>query len=77
MRATAPGQKTAAGYMTIRNKSKQPERLVGRASREAPLHPRLFGEQHPESPVDDVVVVDHEQPQPRLRGRARGRHYGS
>jgi copper(I)-binding protein len=35
MRATAPGQKTAAGYMTIRNKSKQPERLVGGASEAA------------------------------------------
>lgn len=29
VRATAPGVKLAAGYMTIRNKSSQPERLVG------------------------------------------------
>jgi hypothetical protein len=29
IRATAPGQKTAAGYMTIRNGSAQPERLLG------------------------------------------------
>jgi copper(I)-binding protein len=28
-RATAPGAKTAAGYMTIRNQSAQPDRLVG------------------------------------------------
>jgi copper(I)-binding protein len=35
MRATAPGQKTAAGYMTIRNKSAQPERLVGGSSQVA------------------------------------------
>ena len=35
MRATAPGQKTAAGYMIIRNKSAQPERLVGGSSRAA------------------------------------------
>jgi copper(I)-binding protein len=35
MRATAPGQKTAAGYMTIRNKSAQPERLVGGSSQAA------------------------------------------
>jgi copper(I)-binding protein len=32
IRATAPGAKTAAGYMTLRNKSAQPERLVGAAS---------------------------------------------
>ncbi|HEY7240641.1 MAG TPA: copper chaperone PCu(A)C [Burkholderiales bacterium] len=32
IRATAPGQKTAAGYMTIRNQSAQPERLVGVSS---------------------------------------------
>lgn len=32
VRATAPGAKTAAGYMTIRNKSPQPDRLVGGAS---------------------------------------------
>jgi len=32
IRATAPGQKTAAGYMIIRNKSAQPERLVGGTS---------------------------------------------
>jgi copper(I)-binding protein len=31
-RETAPGAKTAAGYMTIRNKSAQPERLVGGSS---------------------------------------------
>jgi len=35
MRATAPGQNTAAGYMTIRNASAQPERLVGGASEAA------------------------------------------
>jgi len=35
MRATAPGQKTAAGYMIIRNKSAQPERLVGGSSEAA------------------------------------------
>jgi len=35
MRATAPGQKTAAGYMTIRNTSARPERLVGGASEAA------------------------------------------
>jgi copper(I)-binding protein len=29
IRATAPGAKTAAGYMTMRNKSAQPDRLVG------------------------------------------------
>jgi copper(I)-binding protein len=32
IRATAPGAKVAAGYMTIRNKSAQPERLVGASS---------------------------------------------
>ena len=32
IRATAPGQKTAAGYMIIRNSSAQPERLVGGSS---------------------------------------------
>jgi hypothetical protein len=32
IRATTPGAKLAAGYMTIRNKSAQPERLVGGAS---------------------------------------------
>jgi copper(I)-binding protein len=31
-RATAPGAKTGAGYMVIRNKSAAPERLVGAAS---------------------------------------------
>ena len=35
IRATAPGQKTAAGYMTIRNRSAQPERLVGGSSQAA------------------------------------------
>ena len=35
MRATAPGQKTAAGYMIIRNKSAQPERFVGGSSQAA------------------------------------------
>ena len=35
MRATAPGQKTAAGYLLIRNKSAQPERLVGASSEAA------------------------------------------
>jgi len=35
MRATAPGQKTAAGYMVIRNKTAQPERLVGGSSEAA------------------------------------------
>jgi periplasmic copper chaperone A len=35
IRATAPGQKTAAGYMTISNKSAQPERLVGGSSEAA------------------------------------------
>ena len=35
IRATAPGQKTAAGYMTILNKSPQPERLVGASSEAA------------------------------------------
>ena len=32
IRATTPGAKVAAGYMSIRNKSAQPERLVGVAS---------------------------------------------
>jgi periplasmic copper chaperone A len=32
IRATPPGAKTAAGYMTIRNKSAQPDRLVGGSS---------------------------------------------
>jgi periplasmic copper chaperone A len=32
MRATAPGAKTAAGYMILRNKSAQPDRLIGAAS---------------------------------------------
>jgi copper(I)-binding protein len=32
IRATAPGQRTAAGYMTIRNNSAQPERLVAGSS---------------------------------------------
>jgi periplasmic copper chaperone A len=32
IRATPPGAKTAAGYMTIRNKSALPERLVGGSS---------------------------------------------
>jgi len=32
IRATAPGAKMAAAYMTIRNKSSQPDRLVGGAS---------------------------------------------
>jgi copper(I)-binding protein len=32
IRATAPGAKAAAGYMTVRNKSAQPERLIGGAS---------------------------------------------
>jgi copper(I)-binding protein len=32
IRATAPGAKVAAGYMTIRNKSPQPDRLVGGSS---------------------------------------------
>ena len=32
IRATPPGAKAAAGYMTIRNKSPQPDRLVGGAS---------------------------------------------
>ena len=31
-RATPPGAKTAAGYMTIRNKSSSPERLISAAS---------------------------------------------
>jgi len=35
IRATAPGQNTAAGYMTIRNKSAQSERLVGGSSEAA------------------------------------------
>src|SRR3954463_6241138 len=35
IRATAPGQKTAAGYMTIRNTSAQPERLAGGSSEAA------------------------------------------
>ena len=35
LRATAPGQKTAAGYMTIRNNSAQPERLIGGSSQVA------------------------------------------
>lgn len=35
IRATAPGQKIAAGYMFIRNKSAQPERLVGGSSQAA------------------------------------------
>jgi periplasmic copper chaperone A len=32
VRATAPGAKVGAGYMSIRNKSAQPDRLVGGAS---------------------------------------------
>ena len=32
IRATPPGAKTAAGYMLIRNKSAQPERLAGGSS---------------------------------------------
>jgi hypothetical protein len=32
IRATPPGAKVAAGYMTIRNKSAQPERLLGGSS---------------------------------------------
>src|SRR5262245_42414909 len=32
IRATPPGAKTAAGYMTIRNKSAQPDRLMGGSS---------------------------------------------
>jgi copper(I)-binding protein len=32
IRATAPGVKIAAGYMTIRNKSAQPDRLIGGSS---------------------------------------------
>jgi copper(I)-binding protein len=32
IRATAPGAKSAAGYMTVRNKSAQPDRLIGGAS---------------------------------------------
>jgi copper(I)-binding protein len=32
IRATPPGAKTAAGYMTIRNKSSQADRLVGGSS---------------------------------------------
>jgi copper(I)-binding protein len=32
IRATPPGAKIAAGYMTIRNKGSQPDRLVGASS---------------------------------------------
>lgn len=32
IRATAPGAKVAAGYMTIRSKCPQPDRLVGGSS---------------------------------------------
>jgi copper(I)-binding protein len=32
MRATPPGAKVAAGYMTVRNKSGSPDRLVGASS---------------------------------------------
>ena len=32
IRATAPGAKIAAGYLTVRNKSSAPDRLVGGAS---------------------------------------------
>lgn len=32
IRATAPGQKIAAGYMSVRNKSASPDRLVGGSS---------------------------------------------
>lgn len=35
IRATAPGAKVAAGYMTLRNKSPQPDRLVGATSEAA------------------------------------------
>jgi copper(I)-binding protein len=35
IRATPPGARVAAGYMTIRNKSAQPERLVGGSSQAA------------------------------------------
>ena len=32
IRASAPGQKIAAGYTTVRNKAEQPDRLVGASS---------------------------------------------
>jgi periplasmic copper chaperone A len=32
IRATAPGAKVAAGYMTVRNRSASPDRLVGASS---------------------------------------------
>jgi copper(I)-binding protein len=32
IRATPPGAKTAAGYMTVRNKSGAPDRLIGASS---------------------------------------------
>jgi copper(I)-binding protein len=32
MRATAPGAKVAAGYVTLRNKSGSPDRLIGASS---------------------------------------------
>jgi periplasmic copper chaperone A len=35
IRATAPGAQIAAGYMVIRNKSAQPDRLVGGSSKSA------------------------------------------
>ncbi len=37
--------------------------LVARARRQEALHPRLLAQHQPEAPVDDVVVVDDEDPQ--------------
>src|SRR5204862_5414205 len=39
------------------------DRLLPRPCGEAALDPRLALEQQPESPLDDVVVVDHQHPQ--------------
>ena len=49
-RATAPGSKIAAGYMTIRNDAASPDRLVGAAS---PLAERV--EMHVHIKDGDVV----------------------
>ena len=43
------------------------ERLGAGPRREAALDPRLLAEQHPEAPVHDVVVVDHEHAQLAIR----------
>jgi copper(I)-binding protein len=51
-RATPPGAKLAAGYMTLRNKSASPDRLVGGSS---PLAARL--ETHVTSREGDIMKM--------------------